>query len=166
MHLVQNIQSNSVQFDFLVRKTSMLTSRQSDWEINDYIFTYLDNLWGPYKAYRFEYDYNIKCKYFNSRFWCPGTAGIYLSTVTWGDTNNWIVPPSSVIPKVINQIKREKCSCTLAVPEWTSAPYWPMIINEQSNIREYICFLKTIIQLGNAVGNAVYLINKLLNSGL
>lgn len=93
---------------------------------------------GPHNADRFAYDYNTKCKYFNSRFWCPGTAGIDSFTVNWGDKNNWIVSPPSIIPKVINKIKREKCSCTLVVPEWTSAPYWPMTVNKQSNIREYI----------------------------
>ena len=40
----------------------MQTSRQSDWEINDYIFAYLDDLWGPHNGDHFPYDYNTKYK--------------------------------------------------------------------------------------------------------
>ncbi|VDI79474.1 Hypothetical predicted protein [Mytilus galloprovincialis] len=47
-----------------------------DWEIQDEIFLYLNHVWGPHDIDRFAHDYNAKCKHFNSKFWCPGTAGI------------------------------------------------------------------------------------------
>ena len=60
-----------------------------DWEIQDEIFLYLNHVWGPHDIDRFAHDYNAKCKHFNSKFWCPGTAGIDSFTVVWGGYNDW-----------------------------------------------------------------------------
>lgn len=107
-----------------------------DWEIADHVYLYLDNLWGPHNIDRFAHDYNTKCELFNSKFWCPGTRGIDAFSMPWAGYNNWLVPPPCLIPIVINKIKAEKCNCTLVIPEWTSAPFWPMI-NEQSGAFKY-----------------------------
>ena len=78
-----------------------------DWEVQDHIFKYLELLWGPHDADRFAYDYNAKCTYFDSKFWCPGTSGIDAFTVNWEGKNNWLVSPPTLIPKVINKFKLE-----------------------------------------------------------
>ena len=49
-----------------------------------------------------------------------------------------VSPPPRLIPQVINKLKRKTCTGTLVVPEWTSAPCWPMIVDGQSNFRSYI----------------------------
>jgi hypothetical protein len=48
-----------------------------------------------------------------------------------------VSPPPRLIPQVINKLKRKTCTGTLVVPEWTSAPFWPMIVDGQSNFRSY-----------------------------
>ena len=98
-------------------------SRKSDchdWEIEDWLFKYLDQLWGPYSVDRFAHDYNTKCKHFNSQFWCPGTNGIDSFTLSWYGKTNWLVPPPRLLTQVINKLEQEKCNGTLVVPEWTS----------------------------------------------
>ena len=67
-----------------------------------------------------------------------GTSGIDAFTVDWKGKNNWLVPPPTLIPKVLNKLKQEKCNATLVIPEWTSAPYWPMLIDEKGNMKVII----------------------------
>ena len=116
-------------------------SRKSDcddWEIEDWLFKYLDQLWGPHSVDRFAHDYNTKCKHFNSQFWCPGTNGIDSFTLSWYGKTNWLVPPPRLLTQVINKLEQEKCNGTLVVPEWTSAPFWPKIIDEHGQFRKFI----------------------------
>ena len=103
-----------------------------------FIFKYLDNLWGPHSSDRFAHDYNAKCKQFFSKFWCPGTGGIDAFRFTWACTNNWLVPPPRLIPQVINKLEHEKCKGTLIDPEWTSAPFWPMVVNKDGHFKKFI----------------------------
>ena len=81
---------------------------------------------------------NAKCKQYFSKFWCPGTAGIDAFRFTWQCTNNWLVPPSRLIPQVTNKLEHEKCKGTLIVPEWTSAPFWPMVVSKDGHFRKFI----------------------------
>ncbi|VDI24493.1 Hypothetical predicted protein [Mytilus galloprovincialis] len=108
-------------------------SRQSDcddWGIQSWVFEYLNDLWGIFTCDRFACDYNTKCKMFNSKFYCKGTSGIDAFKQNWTNENNWLVPPPSLITKVINKLTVERCEGTLVVPEWRSAPYWCLKINE------------------------------------
>ena len=59
-----------------------------DWEIDEDVFTKLNNVWGPHTIDRFASDYNTKCKVFNSKYWCPGTTGINAFDQHWGQENN------------------------------------------------------------------------------
>ncbi|KAK6172774.1 hypothetical protein SNE40_016367 [Patella caerulea] len=116
-------------------------SRQSDkddWQIDDFMFHKLDNMFGPHTFDRFSNEYNAKCCKFNSKVWCPYTSGVDAFSTSWSGENNWLVPPphlvSSTIDKIINEQLKE---CTLVVPVWVSAPYWPKI-HDGSSFLKYI----------------------------
>ena len=102
---------------------------RDDWEVSDQVYQYYEQLWGLHTVDRFATHYNNKCARFNSKYWCPGTEGIDAFDQCWSNENNWIVPPPSLIPRVINKILREKASSTLIVPEWKSSPYWPLLLD-------------------------------------
>lgn len=106
------------------------TSDCDDWEIKEYIFNHFDKKWGRYSIDRFASDYNKKCIRFNSKHWCTGTEGIDAFNYTWAGENNWIVPPPSLIAKCILKILQEHVTCTLVIPKWTSAAFWPMLVTE------------------------------------
>ena len=74
-----------------------------DSEIDEDIFTTLNNVWGPHAIDRFTSDYITKCKLFNSKYWCPGTTCINAFDQHWRQENNCIVPPPSVAQKCIQQ---------------------------------------------------------------
>ena len=46
--------------------------------------------------------------------------------------NNWMVPPPTLIPKVIKKKLREKASITLVVPNWKASPYCPLVFEGAS----------------------------------
>ena len=74
-----------------------------DSEIDEDIFTTLNNVWGPHAIDRFTSDYITKCKLFNSKYWCPGTTCINAFDQHWRQENNCIVPPPLVAEKCIQQ---------------------------------------------------------------
>ncbi|XP_069102077.1 uncharacterized protein [Argopecten irradians] len=103
------------------------TADSDDWYIRNSVFIELNEKWGEFTVDRFANDNNAKCEVFNSRWWCPGTAGIDGLGQVWAGQNNWLVPPPALIPKVVDKMMDEKAMGTLVVPYWTSAPFWPVI---------------------------------------
>ena len=116
-------------------------SDSDDWSISDFIFTTLENKWGLHTVDRFVCHYNAKCEVFNSRFWCPGTSGIDAFSVSWVGENNWVVPPPRLLSKCLNKIELEKSICTVVLPCWKSAPFWPKLFNGEKGDRAKMEFL-------------------------
>ncbi|VDI59226.1 Hypothetical predicted protein [Mytilus galloprovincialis] len=98
-----------------------------DWGIETSIYHYLCNLWDICTVDRFATHYNSQCERFNSKVWCPGTEAVDAFTQFWGNDVNWLVPPPILITKTLNKLKQDNAKGTLIVPEWTSAPYWPIL---------------------------------------
>ena len=108
--------------DFLSR-----CSDSDDWSIADFVFQALEAQWGPHTFDRFSCHYNAKCDKFNSRYWCPGTSGIDAFEQCWHFDNNWLVPPPRLVSRCIRKMAVDKAACTLVIPRWTSAPFWPLL---------------------------------------
>lgn len=106
---------------------------KDDWFVSDEFFQYFDALWGPHTVDRFASYYNTKITRFNSRFWNPGCEDIDAFSVDWKDENNWVVPPISIIPRVILFMEHTKAVGTLICPGWFSAPFWPLLFPDGYN---------------------------------
>ena len=63
MNAVWILRESNDKADSLSKKSDC-----DDWEIEVFIFKYLDNVWGPHSSDRFAHDYNAKCKQFFSKF--------------------------------------------------------------------------------------------------
>ena len=109
-----------------------------DWSVKWWVFEMLDKKWGPHSVDRFASHFNNKCVRFNSRWWVPGTEAIDALNEKWTGENNWLVPPPRLISNCINKIEMEKANGTLVLPEWRSAPYWPLLFNDQHKFKFYI----------------------------
>ncbi|MCG7875782.1 MAG: reverse transcriptase domain-containing protein [Candidatus Thiodiazotropha endolucinida] len=109
-----------------------------DWSISDQIFTDLNLKWGPHTFDRFASQYNSKCMKFNSRFWVPGTQGINGLDQFWGGENNWIVPPPRLILDSVRKIENESANCTLIIPVWRSATYWPELLDKNCSFKSFV----------------------------
>ena len=98
-----------------------------DWSIDHSIFRRLDTKWGPHTVDRFASHYNAQLGRFNSRFWNPGSKAIDVFTCNWGGENNWLCPPIYLVPRVVQHAKKCAAKATLLIPEWPSAPFWPIL---------------------------------------
>ena len=72
-----------------------------DYSLHDEVFFHLENLWGPHSVDRFACCYNAKLPRFNSRFVQPGVEAVDAFTQDWSPENNWLVPPISLIGRVL-----------------------------------------------------------------
>ena len=82
---------------------------------------------------RFASYYNNKTPRFNSRYWNPGCEAIDTFTVDWFLENNWVVPPISLVPRVLKHMQNTRAIGTLICPCWYSAPFWPMLYPDGYN---------------------------------
>ena len=106
-----------------------------DWGMQWWVFKMLDEKWGPHTYDRFASSYNRKCDKFSSKFWCAGCSGVDALSQSWARENNWLVPPPNMITVVVKKVFRENLQATLVIPVWKSAPFWPLIYQNDSFVR-------------------------------
>lgn len=109
-----------------------------DWQLNPSLFASLDARWGPHTFDRFANDTNKQLSPFSSYFWCPGTAGLDAFSFDWGNHNNWINPPFSLIPKVIAHLRLCQAAATVICPWWPKRPWWHLICPDGHTFAPYI----------------------------
>ncbi len=102
-----------------------------DRSLSELHYLNLERLWGPHSIDRFASFQNHKLSRFNSRYWNPGSERVDAFTQTWSGENNWLVPPISLIANTILHLRASKSKETLIIPEWPSAPFWPLLTNNQ-----------------------------------
>jgi hypothetical protein len=92
----------------------------------------MDKLWGPHTVDRFADNFNSKLDKFISKFWCSGSSHVDAFSISWEGDNNWIVPPISLVPRVIKHLQVSRAQGTLVIPDWPYAPFWPMLFGRNS----------------------------------
>ena len=90
----------------------------NDWETTDTLFDYLNSLWGPFTIDRLADNKNAKLKKFNSKLWCPDTSQVDAFTIGLENDNNYLVPPTYLVPTVIKHQQSSKGQATLMVSFW------------------------------------------------
>ena len=109
-----------------------------DWSVNDGVFTHLERVWGPHSVDRFATHFNNKCVRFNSKWWVPGTEAVDCLKQRWASEANWIVPPPKLVVECVQNLVSEGCTGTLVVPNWPSAPFWPLIVNNDGQYKSFV----------------------------
>ena len=117
-----------------------------DYSVHDDVFIHLDRLWGPHSIDRFASSYNAKLPRFNSRFLQSGTETIDAFSQDWSCDNNWIVPPTTVVGKVLSHMRECKAVGTLIVPMRKSSYFWSLLCNDgvhlNSFVKHWLCLPK------------------------
>ena len=98
-----------------------------DYMLNPSVFAWLDELWGPHSVDRFASPSNAHLDRFNTRYWAPGSEAVDAFTCDWSADNNWLFPPVYLVPRVIRHAQAAAAKGTLIVPQWISAPFWPLL---------------------------------------
>ena len=99
---------------------------------------FLDKAWGPHDVDRFSSNLNNTCERFNSKHWVPGTEAVDAFDQSWYGCRNWMVPPPSLGSKVLKKISKERAECTLVLPQWRAAPFWPLLLGQHGSFSHFI----------------------------
>jgi hypothetical protein len=105
-------------------------SKWEDWE--DYgaapwVFTMAQQRWGPHTVDRFASHLAAVLPCFNSRLWCPGSAGVDALAQRWQGSNSWCHPPPRLVGHVVMHVLLQGVEATLLVPWWPFQPWWPLL---------------------------------------
>ena len=113
----------SIDIQWLPREENVISDYISklfdfdDWGVTGRFFYFVDNIFGLHTCDRFADSGNKKVKQNYSRFFTPGTAGVYSFSFNWKSENNWLVPPIYLVNKVIKHCLICKAEGTLIVPK-------------------------------------------------
>ena len=113
---------------------SEMCIRDSDYSVHDDVFKELDHLWGPHSIDRLASSYNAKLSSFNSRFLQPGSEAVDAFTQDW----SWLVPPISLIGKLLSHMNECKAIGTLIVPMWKSFYFWPLLCSDGVHFNSFV----------------------------
>ena len=95
------------------------------------MFFHLEELWGSRSVDRFSCCYKAKLPRFNSRFLQPAAEAVDAFSQDWSsDNHNWLVPPTTLIGRVLCHMRDCKAVGTLIVPMWKSAHFWPLLCSD------------------------------------
>jgi ribonuclease HI len=98
---------------------------KSDWKLNPIIFKELDSMWGPHSIDRFASHLNKQTRRFNSLRNCPEAEAIDAFQQCWKHDVNWVNPPFSLLPRVINLLlEQDLPQATVIAPRWPAQPWW------------------------------------------
>lgn len=109
-----------------------------DWEVSNDFFQHIDSLWGPHTIDRFASYQNRKVFRYNSKCYDFEVEAVDAFTEHWGDTNSWLVPPISLVPKTIFHILACSANGTIIVPKWPSAGFWPILFDAKYKPKRFV----------------------------
>ena len=118
-----------------------------DWSISDLIFEFFNKKWGPFSCDRFADQTNAKVVKFNSKYWCPRTSGVDAFAFDWHLDYNWLVPPISLVPRVLAQLALFRAKGVLVVPKWESSFFWPLLV--EGCTRNFRKFVLEVVEYSN-----------------
>lgn len=91
-------------------------------------FDCLAAYWGPYAVDRFASSANALLPVFNSRWACPGSAGVDAFRAFWGGgIINWFHPPVPLIGLVLDKMRLDRAVGTILVPFTPYSAWWPLL---------------------------------------
>ena len=117
---------------------------EDDYMLSPDIFAALDILWGPHTIDHCSSFKTRQIPRFCSCWRNPGAEVIDALSVSWSSEYNWVFPPPFLVPKVLKHMPRYGADGTLIAPHWTSAPWWPLLLQAKGKFRKEIYAFLTI----------------------
>ena len=95
------------------------------WKLHPAVFKLLDRQFGGHTIDRFADITNYQLPVYNSLYWDPLTSGVdALAQTDWAQHNNFVNPPISLIPRVLDVIIRQQAEATIIAPHWPAQPWF------------------------------------------
>lgn len=98
----------------------------TEWELAEYAFTEIINVFGNPEFDLFASSQNYKCSRYASWKLDPYSETVDAFTFTWKNLYFYAFPPFSMITKVLQKIITDKAEGILVVPFWRSQPWYPL----------------------------------------
>jgi len=102
---------------------------RDDWSVRKEVFQELDAKWGPHSIDRLADDLNNQVALFNSRRYCPGTAGVDAFSQDWSGHNNWVVPSFALVGRALQHLAESGARATVVLPAWEAQHWWPLLLS-------------------------------------
>ena len=99
-----------------------------DWTVKDCYFHAVTSVWGTCSVDCFASCKNHKVPRFYSKYFNPDSLGVDSLAFSWVGETCWLVPPVSLVKKVILHVCLCRCRGILVVSYWPSAHYWPLLV--------------------------------------
>ena len=123
-------------------------SKRIDWsdvQLNHEVYLDLQMAW------RVQFDTDLFASHesrhtgrFFSFFWTPGNSGVNAFAQQWGH-NSFAFPPYKLIPRVLEQAKRQRVSnFCLIIPRWPLATWWHRLTENGISFRSEVIKCKTL----------------------
>ena len=109
-----------------------------DWKVKDCYFYALTSYWGQCSVDCFASSKNCKVPRFYSRFYNPYCLGVDSFAFSWAGEFCWLVPPVTLVTRVIRHVCLCKCKGILVIPYWPSAPFWPLLVDSQGSFNLFV----------------------------
>ena len=109
-----------------------------DWIVKDCYFRAVTSLWGPCSVDCFASSISRKVRRFYSKYFHPDSLGVDSLTSNWVGETCWLMPPVSLVKKVIRNVSLCQCKGILVVPYWPSAPFWPSWVERGGVFRHFV----------------------------
>jgi hypothetical protein len=104
-------------------------AERQDWMLNPEIFYQLDQIWGPHQIDLFASRLNHQLPTFFSWHPEPGAAAIDAFLQPWHTFLGWANPPFGLIGRVLEKVRKERCTMTLIAPIWPTQPWFPILLS-------------------------------------
>ena len=59
-------------------------------------------------------------------------------TQDWSSENNWLVPPITLVGRLLSHMRDCKAVGSLIVPMWKSAYFWPLLCNDGVHLNFFV----------------------------
>ena len=109
-----------------------------DWTVKDCYFHAVTSVWGPCSVDCFASYKNRKVPRFYSKYFKPDSLGVDSLAFSWVGETCWLVPPVSLVKKVILHVCLCRCRGILVVPYWPSAHYWPLLVERGGVFKSFV----------------------------
>jgi len=96
----------------------------TDWTLGQTYFDSLDSAYGPHTVDHFVSWGNKQLDRYNSAVLDQDRAPVDAFQQYWGADNNWVNPPFTGIPRVLDKIYQDRATATVIVPTWTAQTWW------------------------------------------
>jgi hypothetical protein len=101
-----------------------------DYGLRPRVFRKVEKAWGPFTVDAFASSHSARLPRFWTKFHTPEAEWCNAFSASWALERVFAFPDPNLVGEVISRLRMDQGQCTLIVPRWTSAPWFPLLYPE------------------------------------